>query len=436
MTAQTSARLRRRSTAGAKNNQQRSSGGAPAHSRALLMRLFFQQQQLQKLFAAEQDVEKRLMIAKEIQHIRTAVERIDPAAAALLVGDDAADISQGRWSLPPPDTYLGFLIRRFMQIASIFAVLYCAWQWNYLMAEADFQKPLTDPDPIFQVNLDRLTSLQQRSYTNDVIWWQNNGSRSEIATQLKQENVAVLDNFMGAKVSQAVLAEIETLYASGQPKLGGGLNDFELLRDRYTGWIDTDDVKVQALMAVQQFAQHLDTLVKQLRYDNHTHEDLKDVHQRGRLMLAVHPDANTPRLNEVEDPQSTQSRFDAKERHTDNDCLGSRGTRCNGRRLTALYYLHRHWDETFGGKFRVFGPDKTYQLAPSKPRVDLSPNTDRLIIFWADKRVPHLVTAIDSGAPARLCLTAFYHSDAELTEYRRTGGLARLKSFKGLVKPY
>ena len=105
-------------------------------------------------------------------------------------------------------------------------------------------------------------------------------------------------------------------------------------------------------------------------------------------------------------------------RHVDNVCTGGVGARCNGRRLTAVYYLadgeSEHGDGGFSpGALRIFhaGPPS------SEARVDVQPRADRLVLFWADDRVPHAV--LPTGpAQSRLAATFWFFCGAEVNRTR------------------
>ena len=75
-------------------------------------------------------------------------------------------------------------------------------------------------------------------------------------------------------------------------------------------------------------------------------------------------------------------------RHCDNSCHAGEGERCNGRRLTVIMYLNPAWAPVDGGELRLFEP-----FAPKHrpPLADVQPLLDRLVLFYADYRVPHEV---------------------------------------------
>jgi|EP00908_Phaeocystis_cordata_P014867 hypoxia-inducible factor (prolyl hydroxylase) len=94
-------------------------------------------------------------------------------------------------------------------------------------------------------------------------------------------------------------------------------------------------------------------------------------------------------------------------RHCDNSCFAGKGERCNGRRLTCILYLNPEWEALHGGELRLYEP-----FAPkSKPAVaDVAPLLDRLIIFYADYRVPHEVLPAHAE---RFAITLWYFDGEE-----------------------
>ena len=103
-------------------------------------------------------------------------------------------------------------------------------------------------------------------------------------------------------------------------------------------------------------------------------------------------------------------------RHCDNSCLAGEGERCNGRRLTAILYLNSHWQPLDGGSLRIFPA-----FAKGAALCDIPPLGDRLLLFFADYRVPHEV--LPSHA-TRLAVTLWYFEKAEHDRARTSGAAA------------
>lgn len=104
-------------------------------------------------------------------------------------------------------------------------------------------------------------------------------------------------------------------------------------------------------------------------------------------------------------------------RHVDNSCRGGGGGRCNGRRLSAVFYLNPLWESSAGGELRILraAPEGAGEL----PLLDVAPHNDRLLVFWADERNPHEV--LPSFAE-RFAVTVWYYSAAELKGVRERVG--------------
>ena len=239
----------------------------------------------------------------------------------------------------------------------------------------------------------------------------------EVARQLAELNFAVIDNFMSETAAASdVRHEAETALEGAVTAAGllTGGRQASGLRSDVAIWktVGTMPSRGDTLpRALDRLADSVDALVSTLRDTcipkgkadlagsaavtaaARASLELQNVHHRSHAMLATYP--------------RNGSRY---VRHLDNVCAEGFGTRCNGRRLTAVYYLNEAWaSETDGGALRLFKPG----LANSEPLVDLEPHLDRLTLFWADERVPHAV--LPTGSRDRLAVTIWYFCDHELS---------------------
>ena len=100
-----------------------------------------------------------------------------------------------------------------------------------------------------------------------------------------------------------------------------------------------------------------------------------------------------------------------------NEGRGGRGA-CNGRRLTAILYLNHHWKPADGGELLIY--PRLADAGSNTPRADaasarasarIAPLANRLVLFYADVRVPHEV--LPSHAD-RFAVTVWYHDADEV----------------------
>lgn len=75
----------------------------------------------------------------------------------------------------------------------------------------------------------------------------------------------------------------------------------------------------------------------------------------------------------------------------------------DGRCITATYYLNPNWRPSVdGGTLRVF-PE-------NQPVLNISPQFDRIIFFWSDRRNPH---AVEPAHRTRYAITLWYYDADE-----------------------
>ena len=266
--------------------------------------------------------------------------------------------------------------------------------------------------------LDRLRSAANASAD----WVAMPRALLEIARQLHENDFSVVDGLLGRELAEAVRTQVATheAWAGGVAgRIAGGAGGARgaavtALRSDVSVWVPAGSSD----SALDRLAERLDRLVARLRDSDFTSvvdggaaastsAHLAHVRARGAEAMLAHYPAGGARYV----------------RHDDNVCAGGEGAQCNGRRLTAVYYLtepHRDGEPprlpseyghgTFSpGALRIFarGPPG------SAARADIAPTLDRAVLFWADERAPHAV--LPTGPTrGRLAVTFWYFCAAEL----------------------
>eukprot|EP00941_MAST-03F_sp_MAST-3F-sp1_P003736 g3736.t1 len=224
-------------------------------------------------------------------------------------------------------------------------------------------------------------------------WWIMDDSLKVIASQLKRDYFVVLDGFLEDEMGKALRDNVREIHEAGELRkgvLGGGSSGASLsyVHERVRGdlvkwyngseacWKEVTSCKVgndKKKSILSMYMTKVGTLISELG-SAHV-PSLRGIQQRSDAMVTCYP--------------SGGARYT---RHCDNHCnvdgksVGI-GDNCNGRRVTSLLYLNYDWrfNQGLGGELRIFAPDG------KRVRVELPPLGGRLVLFWADFRVPHEV---------------------------------------------
>ncbi|CAK9047697.1 unnamed protein product [Durusdinium trenchii] len=201
----------------------------------------------------------------------------------------------------------------------------------------------------------------------------------EIAKQLRGRGFVRLVDFLGPSVGSNLLEGFAQL--SWQPgRLGDAQSSDQSrsLRGDEIAWPSLSEAG-RFGEALQRWMQALDELVADLRLHLNRPDELLRVERREPPMASCYPQ---------------HARYI---RHYDNNCDEGLGD-CNGRRLTAVYYLNKGMSHSDGGHLRILGQRGIY---------DLLPDFDTLTLFWADRRTPHEVMP-NLSERKRLALSCWY----------------------------
>ncbi|KAL1515808.1 hypothetical protein AB1Y20_002424 [Prymnesium parvum] len=235
-------------------------------------------------------------------------------------------------------------------------------------------------------------------------WWLADASLTFLGEELRARRFALVDGMLGPVAIRALRDEVREVRALGRlaaSKLAGGRDGNKLtythsgVRGDLVGWFDGDEPELWRGGAFNKFLQKIDTMVAQLA--EHV-PDLVGISTRSKAMVTCYPGNGARYI-----------------KHCDNSCDTGRGERCNGRRLTVIMYLNEDWQPTDGGELRLYEP---YAPKDKPPVADVQPLLDRLIMFYADYRVPHEVLPAHAD---RLAITVWYFDREEYAGARERG---------------
>ena len=239
-------------------------------------------------------------------------------------------------------------------------------------------------------------------------WWLADESLDAIAKSLSRDNYCVVDNFLGQKSLDALRAEVAAVRTAGRLQVSrlaggrtGGMQTYShsAVRGDLIAWFDGDEPGLWPRQTLHAYLQKVDTLIAQL---GERSAQLAGIASRSKAMIACYPGGGARYV-----------------RHCDNSCDTGRGDRCNGRRVTAILYLnHGWWQPVDGGELRLFAP-----FAPKDvpPLCDVAPLANRLVLFYADYRVPHEVLPAHKE---RMAITTWFFDKEEHARARQQGTAA------------
>ena len=263
-------------------------------------------------------------------------------------------------------------------------------------------------------------------------WFIRDDALDAIAAELASDGFCILDGVLGARGQRALRHEVVALRSAGQlrpSRLAGGRTGsntaftHSAVRGDHMGWFTGNEPSLWPGGTLTAYLTRVDTLIAQL---GSRVPDLARVGSRSKAMVACYPSGGARYV-----------------RHCDNSCSASEGERCNGRRLTAILYLNEEWSALDGGCLRLYAPSdpeaasrtlkrlteqlqscssiaEKARLMPSieaqlaavdaqvddgPPLCDVAPLGDRLVLFYADYRVPHEVLPAHHE---RLAITLWY----------------------------
>lgn len=250
-----------------------------------------------------------------------------------------------------------------------------------------------------------------RTTTRSLSWRATPSCEAAIAAELASQLYCVVDGFLAGDACARLADEVAAAWRAGRlHKHTTGLSlsaahvdgvNTRAQRSDHMGWFVGNEAFWQVL---PDYLAQLSRLVGQLRQSPRT-ADLAGCVQRSPAMVTCYP-GNGTRYH----------------KHCDNMCNDGDGRACNGRRLTAIFYLNASWRARNGGELLIY--PRLVDAGQTNPRADaasaaasgrVAPLFNRLVLFYADVRVPHEV--LPSYAD-RFAVTVWYY-DTE--EARRAG---------------
>lgn len=205
--------------------------------------------------------------------------------------------------------------------------------------------------------------------------WFDSISR-QLIEHMTQFGICVIDNFLGIDKGRAIFNEVEQLYSSKKYSNGSLVNDrFAYNKnDNSSSSADPGAIRNDRVIWVngkEQFCSQINNLIQTLSsvitnsstlslYSNNELDKIV-INKRTKAHVSCYPGNGTRYVKHVDNPN------------------------CDGRLITAIYYLNENWNtKREGGLLRMF-PTGSNQVA------NIEPLFDRALFFWSDRRNPHEV---------------------------------------------
>ncbi|XP_051521062.1 uncharacterized protein LOC127421895 isoform X2 [Myxocyprinus asiaticus] len=212
--------------------------------------------------------------------------------------------------------------------------------------------------------------------------------------QAKQAEVQSMtisaDGFLGSRLGDKVLEEVETLNRSGKFRGGQLVSQKSIpsknIRGDQIAWVEGNEPgceNIGGLMA------HIDEAIMRSAANGQLGDYV--INGRTKAMVACYPGKGTGYVRHVDNPNG------------------------DGRCITCIYYLNKDWDVKVNGGLLQIYPEGRSVVA------NIEPLFDRLLIFWSDRRNPH---EVKPAFATRYAITVWYFDAKERAEAKEKYRLA------------
>ncbi|XP_072547771.1 uncharacterized protein egln2 [Salminus brasiliensis] len=207
---------------------------------------------------------------------------------------------------------------------------------------------------------------------------------------MKYYGICVKDGFLGPRLGDQVLKEVETLNQSGKFRGGQLVSQRSIpsknIRGDQIAWVEG---KEPGCESIGNLMAHIDEAIMRSSANGQLGDYV--INGRTKAMVACYPGNGTRYVRHVDNPNG------------------------DGRCITCIYYLNKDWDvKVHGGLLQLY-PEGRNVVA------NIEPLFDRLLIFWSDRRNPH---EVKPAYATRYAITVWYFDAKERAEAKEKYRLA------------
>ncbi|KAL7832045.1 hypothetical protein AOLI_G00295930 [Acnodon oligacanthus] len=207
---------------------------------------------------------------------------------------------------------------------------------------------------------------------------------------MKYYGIFVKDGFLGARLGDRVLKEVETLNRSGKFRGGQLVSQRSIpsknIRGDQIAWVEGKEPGCESIGTLMA---HIDEAIMHSSANGQLGNYV--INGRTKAMVACYPGSGTRYVRHVDNPNG------------------------DGRCITCIYYLNKDWDvKVHGGLLQLY-PEGRNVVA------NIEPLFDRLLIFWSDRRNPH---EVKPAYATRYAITVWYFDAKERAEAKEKYRLA------------
>lgn len=207
---------------------------------------------------------------------------------------------------------------------------------------------------------------------------------------MKYYGICVKDGFLGPRLGDQVLKEVETLNQSGKFRGGQLVSQKTIpsknIRGDQIAWVEGKEPGCECIGFLMA---HIDEAIMHSSAKGQLGDYV--INGRTKAMVACYPGNGTRYVRHVDNPNG------------------------DGRCITCIYYLNKDWDvKVHGGMLQLY-PEGRNVVA------NIEPLFDRLLIFWSDRRNPH---EVKPAYATRYAITVWYFDAKERAEAKEKYRLA------------